>query len=917
MSRVTVNRDGIFIDGRATVVLCGSLFYYRIPHSQWEDRMSKLRKAGYNCIDVYFPWNFHERKEGEWDFTGDRDVERFLQLARQHELFVVARPGPYICGEWDGGGLPSYLYAKGVKVRDYDETFLEYVDRWYQRIVPIIAKYQLDQDGTVLAFQVENELDFYKRCEDPKRYIDRLKEMAQGYGITVPIFACVGDFDIGRATGYAEGVMPAINIYPDLGTPKLEARTIHYYQYMRERDYPLMVTETSREHHLLRRLMLNGAKLLGPFNQVGGTCFGFTNAINNWGRPLSFLASDYNFGGLINGQGEVSEEFYEARLLSNFIQLFREKLGQSQIIEREIEFLGKEDVRSYPYVLGLHGGGYVATATNYKNELESVRIRVDGETYPKNCDIQLRRLTAPFLLSNTPLDFLGIDTEIVFSSLELSQHFVVDDRHVLVTYTDHVGEIQLRLPRQAVHSIRCDGSYEYEGERLIVNLRAGERCDVGADRLNLTIYALTRKDAALVDHITEDGVVLAKDQLPKGSRILESVVIRCYPMSLKRFGEINHVETDEVKHIEQYGHYRGYANYHFEFTDSDDVIGLLVKEVSDVCSVYLNDVYLGTSVTCNNHHYVSLAEQNLSQRHCVGNSGQVNRLVIRTEIWGHTNFHDAALPSLHLDSLKGLAGVTLVKHQEELQGSWSDDRQTLTVHPPYERLAQASAFLKLSLTHRATVRLNGKEVGLGSPLNNVVDMNGHLCTGDNVIEIRTDRPDALSHVELLLGEQARLTGVNFIEEADLEALLLEAPSNAPGQAPADLPLSVKPGELAALTVELPHVGDRSAYLFPKGKNLKLTAFYNGRLVSRVWLDSPNRPFVVGGNPYMVYLPSGSTSQPVSHAIGHRVSRPAALPVSHPVDHPMESDNRVLFFVEAISKDEDAVLDELVVYVLSD
>ena len=70
-----------------------------------------------------------------------------------------------------------------------------------------------------------------------------------------------------------------------------------------------MVTETSREHHLLRRMMLNGVKLLGPFNQVGGTCFGFTNAINNWGRPLSFLTSDYNFGGLINGQGEVSEEF--------------------------------------------------------------------------------------------------------------------------------------------------------------------------------------------------------------------------------------------------------------------------------------------------------------------------------------------------------------------------------------------------------------------------------------------------------------------------------------------------------------------------------------------------------------------------------------------------------------------------------
>ncbi|NLU42748.1 MAG: hypothetical protein GXX08_11145 [Firmicutes bacterium] len=873
MSRVVVNRDGIFVDNRATVILCGSLFYYRVPHHLWEDRMRKIKRAGYNCIDVYFPWNFHELREGEWDFSGDRDVERFLRLARQYELYVVARPGPYICGEWDGGGLPAYLHAKGIKVRDCDETFLGHVDQWYRRIVPVIAKYQLDQDGTVLAFQLENELDFYKRCEDPGRYIERLREMAEEYGITVPVFACVGNFDIERATGLAEGVMPTMNIYPDLGTPKLEARTVHYYKYMRERDYPLMVTETNRDHHLLRRLMLNGAKLLGPFNQVGGTCFGFTNAINNWGRPLSFLASDYNFGGLINGQGEVSEEFYEARLLSNFIRLFKEKLGRSRIVEKEIEFIGKDDIKSYPHMLELHDGGYVATATNYSNELESIKVKIEAETYPKNCDIELKRLKAPFLLWNTPLDFLGIEAEIVFSSLELSQHFRVNDRHVLVTYTDHVGEMQLRLPKEAVQSIRCNGRYEFEGERLIVNLSAGESCYINADRFDLTIYALTPKCAALVDQITQYGVTLTRDELVKGSRFLKPLITRYHRIPLERFCEKGCLLTTEVKRIEQYGHFRGYANYHFRFAGEGGIVGLLVNEVSDVCSVYLNDVYLGTSVVCNNHHYVSLDRQSL---------GNDNSLVIRTEIWGHTNFHDAALPSLHLDSLKGLSGVTVIKHQEELHGSWSDDAQTLTVHLPYAKKAGTCAFLRLSLSHRATVKVNGQEAGRFGQLNNVVGIGGHLSDGDNVIEIRTDEPGALSHLELLLGERAHLTGVNFIEEEDLEVLL-----NEPEQVPVGLPLSVKPGELAALTVELPQLGNRDAYLYPKGKNLKLTAFYNGRLVSRVWLDSPNRPFMVGGNPNMVYLPS----------------------------HPVKSDNRAVFFVEAVNKDEGAILDDLIVSVL--
>ena len=109
-----------------------------------------------------------------------------------------------------------------------------------------------------------------------------------------------------------------------------------------------------------------------------------------------------------------------------------------------------------------------------------------------------------------PLDFLGIDTEAVFSSLELSQHFRVNGRHVLITYTEDVGEIQLRLPKEAVQSIRCDGRYEFEGERLIVNLHADESCHIESDRFGLTIYAMTPEGAARVDQVTKDGMVLIR-----------------------------------------------------------------------------------------------------------------------------------------------------------------------------------------------------------------------------------------------------------------------------------------------------------------------------------------------------------------------------------------------------------------------
>lgn len=87
--------------------------------------MQLLKKAGYDTIDVYFPWNYHEINPGIWDFSENRDVKKFLQLAKENALMVIARPGPYICSEWDGGAIPAWLYADDVNVRQNDPVFLE------------------------------------------------------------------------------------------------------------------------------------------------------------------------------------------------------------------------------------------------------------------------------------------------------------------------------------------------------------------------------------------------------------------------------------------------------------------------------------------------------------------------------------------------------------------------------------------------------------------------------------------------------------------------------------------------------------------------------------------------------------------------------------------------------------------------
>ena len=115
MEAIRLDQNGIYINGKYQTLLASSLFYFRIPRERWNDRMKLLKTAGYQAIDVYFPWNYHETAPDVWDFEGNKDVESFLKLAAENELFVIARPGPYICSEWDGGAIPAWLSEKRLQ----------------------------------------------------------------------------------------------------------------------------------------------------------------------------------------------------------------------------------------------------------------------------------------------------------------------------------------------------------------------------------------------------------------------------------------------------------------------------------------------------------------------------------------------------------------------------------------------------------------------------------------------------------------------------------------------------------------------------------------------------------------------------------------------------------------------------------
>ncbi|HCB90339.1 MAG TPA: beta-galactosidase, partial [Ruminococcaceae bacterium] len=148
-------RDRFYLDGKPFKIISGSIHYFRVVPEYWRDRLEKLRAMGCNTVETYIPWNFHEPKRGKFLFDGRRDVAGFLKTAQEVGLWAIVRPSPYICAEWEFGGLPAWLLADdGMRLRSTYPPFLRAVREYYSRLFEILAPLQIDNGGPILMMQV-------------------------------------------------------------------------------------------------------------------------------------------------------------------------------------------------------------------------------------------------------------------------------------------------------------------------------------------------------------------------------------------------------------------------------------------------------------------------------------------------------------------------------------------------------------------------------------------------------------------------------------------------------------------------------------------------------------------------------------------------------------------------------------------
>ncbi|MEU6662835.1 beta-galactosidase family protein [Streptomyces sp. NPDC046821] len=207
MAGFSVGEDDFEVDGRPVRVLSGALHYFRVHEEQWGHRLAMLRAMGLNCVETYVPWNLHEPRPGEL-----RDVAalgRFLDAARAAGLWAIVRPGPYICAEWENGGLPHWLTGPlGSRVRTRDAAFLAAVDRWFAALLPQVVERQCDRGGPVIMVQVENEYGSYG---SDQVYLRHLADGLRGLGVSVPLFTSDGPDDHMLTGGAVPGVLATVN----------------------------------------------------------------------------------------------------------------------------------------------------------------------------------------------------------------------------------------------------------------------------------------------------------------------------------------------------------------------------------------------------------------------------------------------------------------------------------------------------------------------------------------------------------------------------------------------------------------------------------------------------------------------------------------------------------------------------------
>ncbi len=318
-----VDGDRFLLRGKPFQIISGELEYARIPRAEWRDRLRKVHAMGLNTIAMYVFWNLHEPRPGIYDFSGQNDVAEFIREAAAEGLYVVLRPGPYICGEWDLGGYPAWLLKDPeLRLRSSQPGFLGPARGWMLRLGQELAPLQASNGGPIIAVQIENEYGSFNVPDDAGQYLQQIRQIVLDAGFTGSLLYTADGGDV-----LAKGTLPGILAAVDYGTGDAE-RSLNLLRHFRP-GAPVYVAEYWDgwfDHWGEKHQVTDAAKQVAEIRMAiekgysinlyvvhGGTTFGWMNGANSDHDGYQPDVSSYDYDAPLDESGRPRPKYFALR----------------------------------------------------------------------------------------------------------------------------------------------------------------------------------------------------------------------------------------------------------------------------------------------------------------------------------------------------------------------------------------------------------------------------------------------------------------------------------------------------------------------------------------------------------------------------------------------------------------------------
>lgn len=318
-----IKNKKFYMDSKPFDIYSGAMHYFRTVPEYWEDRLTKLKAAGFNTVETYVCWNLHEKKPGEFDFSGILDIEKYLEIAQKVGLYAIVRPGPYICAEWDFGGLPAWLLKdKNMQIRCMYPDYLKCVERFYKELLPRLVPHLESHGGNIIAMQVENEYGSYG---NDKEYLHYVEKLTRDCGVDCLLFTSDGNTnnmisggslpDIYKVLNFGSRSRTAFNVlkgFENDGPNMCGEFWCGWFDHWRDKHHTRNSLEIVNE---IKGFIDNGAS----FNMYmfhGGTNFGFTAGANhNQGHGYEPTVTSYDYCAMLTEWGDYTPAYHAVRKL--------------------------------------------------------------------------------------------------------------------------------------------------------------------------------------------------------------------------------------------------------------------------------------------------------------------------------------------------------------------------------------------------------------------------------------------------------------------------------------------------------------------------------------------------------------------------------------------------------------------------